>query len=122
MQKRGTLKPGIRFAASAVLLSLAASAAAQQDQPPPPVNLDRIEITGSNIRRIEGESGLPVQIITREQMIDGGVQTAQELLERISANQSFGGVNPALGEGSTVVGMTAASLRGLGSYRTLVLL
>ena len=47
----------------------------------------KVEVTGSNIKRTEGESGLPVQIITREDLINGGVQTAQELLERISANQ-----------------------------------
>ena len=63
-----------------------------------------------------------MQVITREELINGGVQTMQELLERISANQSFGGSNPALGEGNSLAGFTAASLRGLGSQRTLVLL
>jgi iron complex outermembrane receptor protein len=82
----------------------------------------KVEVTGSNIKRVEGESGLPVQVITREELINGGVQTAQELLQRISANQSFGGWNEAKGEGSNLVGFTAASLRGLGSQRTLVLL
>jgi iron complex outermembrane receptor protein len=81
-----------------------------------------VVITGSNIARVEGESGLPVQVITREELQHGGVQTMQELLERISANQSFGGSNPALGVNSSLVGFTAASLRGLGSQRTLVLL
>src|SRR5207249_9702565 len=52
----------------------------------------------------------------------GGIQTAQELLERVSANQSFGSSNAALGIGSYLTGYTAASLRGLGSERTLVLL
>src|SRR5258705_7153550 len=65
---------------------------------------------------------MPLQIITREELLNGGVQTMQELLDRISANQSFGGFNEAKGEGSTLVGFTGASLRGLGSQRTLVLL
>src|SRR5689334_3602570 len=82
----------------------------------------KVEVTGSNLRRLEGESGLPLQIITREELLNGGVQTAQELLERISANQSFGSWNEAKGEGDPRVGFTAASLRGLGYQRTLVLL
>ena len=45
------------------------------------VKLDKVEVTGSNIRRIEGESGLPVQVITREELQIGGVQTMQELLD-----------------------------------------
>jgi len=82
----------------------------------------RIDVTGSNIRRTESEGALPLSVITREEIDHAGIQTAQELLERISANQSFGGANPALGIGSFLTGFTAASLRGLGSERTLVLL
>jgi len=82
----------------------------------------RIEVTGSNIKRTESEGALPLQTITRDDIVKGGIQTAQELLERISANQSFGTENAALGIGSSVTGYTAASLRGLGAERTLVLL
>jgi len=110
-----------RVATGGFLLSVAVSAGAQQDAGPV-VKLDKVMVTGSNIVRIEGESGLPVQVITREELTNGGVQTVQELLDRISANQSFGGFNEAKGEGNTLVGFTAASLRGLGSQRTLVLL
>ena len=108
-------------ACAGAVAPLAAPALAQQDAPPV-ATLARVEVTGSNIARVEGESGLPVQVITREELQQGGVQTMQELLERISANQSFGGSNPALGVNNTLVGFTAASLRGLGSQRTLVLL
>jgi iron complex outermembrane receptor protein len=82
----------------------------------------RVDVTGSHIKGTESEGALPLQIITRDEMLNGGVQTAQELLERVSANQSFGSSNPALGIGSMLTGFTAASLRGLGSERTLVLL
>jgi iron complex outermembrane receptor protein len=121
MRKRKMANLRTRLASGGVLLGVAVSAAGQQEAPTT-VNLGRVEVTGSNIRRIEGESGLPVQVISRQELINGGVQTAQELLERISANQSFGGSNEAKGEGSTLTGFTAASLRGLGSARTLVLL
>jgi len=82
----------------------------------------RVDVTGSNIRRIESESGLPLQIIERQELVNGGVQTVQELLERISANQSFGGWTEAMGGGNARFGFTGASLRGLGTQRTLVLL
>ena len=105
-----------------VMLGLFADATGAADDVAAPVPLGRIEVTGSNLKVVEGESGLPVQVITRETMLEGGVQTMQELLARISANQSFGGFNEAMGIGSTLVGFTSASLRGLGSQRTLVLL
>ena len=118
-----------RFATGAMLAGAAMTAAAQQSLPlaaqqdlAPVVQLAKVEVTGSKIARIDGESGLPVQIITREELLDGGVQTMQELLQRISANQSFGSFTPAQGEGKILVGFTAASLRGLGSQRTLILL
>jgi iron complex outermembrane receptor protein len=52
------------------------------------VKPDRVEVTGAHIARFEGESGLPAQGITREELQHGGVQTVQELVERISASQS----------------------------------
>src|SRR6266496_4566355 len=121
MRRGNNATVGSQLAAGGLMLGVAMSAAGQQEATSI-VKLDKVEVTGSNIRRVEGESGLPVQIITRDEMINGGVQTAQEVLERISANQSFGGWNEARGEGNTLVGFTAASLRGLGSQRTLVLL
>jgi iron complex outermembrane receptor protein len=125
-RKRAEMRARMRAArrsliASGLLFGVATSTLAQQD-PLPVVKLEKVEVTGSNIPRVEGESGLPLQILTREELADGGVQTAQELLERISANQSFGGWNEAKGVGHTIVGFTGASLRGLGSQRTLVLM
>jgi iron complex outermembrane receptor protein len=111
----------LRICLGALWLCAAFAAAAQQSSPAD-VKMEKIEVVGTHIARIEGESGLPVQVITREELFEGGVQTMQELLERISANQSFGGFNEALGIGTTLVGFTAASLRGLGSQRTLILL
>src|SRR5215831_2560218 len=82
----------------------------------------KIDVTGTNIKRTEGEGALPVQTITARQIQEAGLQNTSELLQTISANQSFGSFNLAGGEGSNLVGFTGASLRGLGSQRTLVLL
>ena len=82
----------------------------------------RVEVTGSNIKRIEGEGALPVQVITRQEIEQVGIQTAIGVVERLSANSSIGGLNLQGSEGGSAVGYAAASLRGLGSARTLVLL
>ena len=114
-----------RLAAAMVAVGSAcvpAGALAQSSAPGAAPPRERIDITGSNIPRVEGETGLPVQIITRGELERGGVQTAQDILERVSANQSFGSWNDAKGVGDTRAGFTSASLRGLGSERTLVLL
>jgi len=81
----------------------------------------RVEVTGSNIRRIEGEGALPVQTITREDIDRSGATNAVELLNLISANNSAGSV--AIGNiiGSTTFANQTASLRGLGGPATLVL-
>src|SRR5436189_4223202 len=82
----------------------------------------RVDVTGSNIKRIEGEGALPVQTITRGDIEREGLQSAAEVVDRLSANSSIGGLNMAGSEGSTLTGFAAASLRGIGSARTLVLL
>jgi iron complex outermembrane receptor protein len=84
--------------------------------------IEKIEVTGSNIKRIEGETALPVTVISREEIQRTGVTTAAELLDRISA-ATVAGYALAVGVGdSGTPGLSAASLRGLGSTNTLILL
>ena len=47
---------------------------------------ERIEITGSNIKRVQDEGALPVQIITRKDIDRRGVTSVEELMMLISAN------------------------------------
>src|SRR5512141_1901488 len=87
-----------------------------------PERLDRVEITGSAIKRIEGESALPVTTITRQEIDQLGVSTAAELIDKLVANNGQGYTQAlALGD-SARPGFSGASLRGLGSNSTLVLL
>ena len=37
----------------------------------------KVDVTGSNIRRVEGEGALPVQVITREEIDRTGAQIAR---------------------------------------------
>src|SRR5574337_253712 len=98
-------------------LALLATGALAQE----PVQVERVEVVGSRLPRIDAETALPVQIIRREQIERSGAQNAEELLQRVVANA--GGHPEALGLGDGVTpGLSSASLRGLGTGETLVLL
>jgi iron complex outermembrane receptor protein len=91
------------------------ASAAAQDAP------QRVEITGSSIKRIDAETALPVQVITREEISRTGVANTEQLLQQISSMSGQGGINNATGAGNSTYGQASISLRGLGEDRTLVL-
>lgn len=82
----------------------------------------KVDVTGSNVKRVEGEGALPVQVITIESIERQGVQTAAQVIERLAVNSTTGAITIASTEGNTAAGAAGASLRGLGTTRTLVLL
>ena len=116
--KRKTLASALVQALGAgVTLSLIATGAlAQQAQ-----RVEKIEVTGSNIKRVDTETAAPVQIITREEIERTGKTTITELLRSLPANLT-GGLNDLTGSNSFSSGASSISLRGLGSTGTLVLL
>ena len=83
-----------------------------------PARGERIEVTGSNIKRIEGETALPVTVITRRDIENMGAQSTEEVVRRISANTAMYS-DTTQGVGYAV---SNANLRGLGASSTLVLL
>ena len=99
-------------------LGLAAVAPAWAQQP---AAKERIEVTGSNIKRVEGETALPVTVITREEIDRSGATSAVELLQLVAANNSFGNSTYTSTIGATTFSANTASLRGLTGGRTLVL-
>jgi len=102
---------------SAVLALAATSALAQDAQ-----KLERIEITGSSIKRIDAETAVPLTVVTRESIDKSGASNVQELVDRLSSNNGGGrSLGESIGD-SNATGQTGASLRGLGRERTLVLL
>jgi len=82
---------------------------------------ERVVITGTAIKRLDAETAVAVQIVTREEIARSGVQSTEELLQSIAAVSSQGGVVNATGAGSSTYGRSTISLRGLESARTLVL-
>lgn len=110
-------------AAAAVLLG---GVAALTAVPSVAQEAQRIEITGSSIRRIAGETALPVTVIRVEDLTRQGVTSTEQAISRIAANQSNFGASSSIG--GTTGGKSEADLRGLSgptgvnSNKTLVLL
>lgn len=109
------------LAAAIALIGLAGGAVAQSDAG------QRVEITGSSIKRIAAEGALPVQVITRAELERDGITTAEQLIMMLSTN---GNGLDNLASNADVVngaargnnGASSANLRGQGSSATLVLL
>ncbi|WP_404340637.1 TonB-dependent receptor [Pseudoalteromonas mariniglutinosa] len=84
--------------------------------------VERIEVTGSRIKRSDIEGPSPVQSISRADIDNMGYDNLQQLLERmpVAGNGTFStrGNN----QDSTANGAAAVSLRGLGADATLVLI
>ena len=82
----------------------------------------RIEITGSSIKRIDAETALPVQVMTRQDIQKSGATNVEQLMQTISAAASSGALMSNASSGATTGSISSISLRGLTSLRTLVLI
>ena len=105
---------------SLFVLGMATHAVAQVGQ--------RVEITGSSIKRLADEGALPLQVISASEIEQMGVVSAEQLVDTLAANSAnvdnstsrnnvFGAEQDRLTGGSSF-----ANLRGLGPTGTLVLL
>lgn len=81
--------------------------------------VERIEVTGSRIKRSDLEGANPVQVITRADLVASGITNMGDILQEIPS-VAGAGTNTAINNGGS--GAIRVSLRGLGSQRTLVLL
>ena len=79
---------------------------------------EKIEVTGSNIKRIEGETALPVTVITRQDIDRMGAVTTEDILKRITASTA----NYSDSTQGVGYAVSNANLRGIGASSTLVLL
>ena len=82
--------------------------------------LDRVEITGSSIRRIDSESALPVVVLKRADIERSGATSTVDLLQKLSTVQGQTGESASVGGGS--FGFSGVSIHNVGETRTLVLL
>ena len=87
--------------------------------------MQRVEITGSSIKRLVSETANPLTVFRAEEFARQGLSTAEEVLNRIPSNQSSVGSGNVVGgnaSGLPTGGQASADLRGLGGDKTLVLL
>jgi iron complex outermembrane receptor protein len=113
MFKKTKVSAALAAAFSGGLLLSALPAAAQQ-------TLERVEVTGSRIKRVDAETASPVQVITREEIEKSGAATVADVIRGLTSDNN-GSIPTAFGSGFAA-GASAVSLRGLGVNSTLVLL
>ncbi|WP_228895239.1 TonB-dependent receptor [Pseudoduganella aquatica] len=99
------------------LLSVLGQAYAQEAAQQP---MQRVEITGSNIRRAQAETASPVQTLSRADIEKSGKTTVAELMQTLAVDNQ--GSVPMTFGGGFASGASGISLRGLGAASTLVLI
>src|SRR5687767_11662551 len=107
MFRRTKLSKGLALAFGGSLAVVAAPGLAQQVQ-----QLERVEVTGSNIKRIDAESANPIQIISREEIRRTGANSVRELINALPA--ATASLSDISGSNSFASGGSSASLRNLG--------
>jgi len=100
--------------------TLLAIAAQAQDTTPTPPETQRVEITGSAIKRIAIEGALPIQTLTQDDIKKSGVTTVTDLIQGLPAMQGFETSSQSVNGGGG--GVTNASIHAIGASYTLVLL
>lgn len=106
----------LAFSSTAVLTSFPTLA-----QQAAPQELQRVEVTGSNIRRTDTETASPVQVITKQEIEQTGKGTVAEYLQTLTSDGQ-GSVPFTYGRGFSGATSSGISLRGLGANATLVLI
>ena len=113
--KRLTLATTQCLGIGIVAVALPATSFAQE-----PKKVEKIEVTGSNIKRVDTETIAPVQIITREDIEKSTKSSVAELIRDLPINN--GGSYNETFTNSFSPGASGVSFRGLGQKNTLVLL
>jgi iron complex outermembrane receptor protein len=119
--KTTKLRDAIKFAIAVGTIAGTGSAFAQDAAPAPQekeaTTLDRIEVTGSRIKRTDIETSQPVFSLSRDDIQAQGLTSVGDVIQNITSNGST--LNTTMNNGGN--GETRVSLRNLGSNRTLVL-
>src|SRR4051812_12932675 len=109
-----------KVAAALMLAFNAAMSVGVRAEDAPSTDTQRVEVTGSSIKRIASEGAVPIQTITEADIKKSGFTTTTELVQNLSAMQGFTTASQSINGGGG--GVTTASLHDMGSQYTLVLL
>ncbi len=113
MVERTSINMAALLALGMTLIAAPAPGAAQDVQ--------RVEITGSSIKRIDGETAAPITVIKREDIERSGVSSVEQLMRNVAAAVSSNSTAAATAASATTGGISTISLRGLTAERTLIL-
>lgn len=113
MFRRTKVNAGVLAALGAMSIASAPAQAQQQ-------TLERVEITGSSIKRVAAEGALPVQTVSKSEIARSGATSVVELIQKLPAMQ--GGITEGDAIGGGGGGAAEASIHNLNGDRTLVLL
>lgn len=97
-------------------LALSMGMAYAQDAAP----IQRVEITGSSIKRIAAEASLPVQTFNQKDIARTGVTSVTDFIQQLPVMQGFSVSADSVGGGGG--GVTTASIHDVGDQYTLVLI
>lgn len=116
-------KPKLHPLSKAVCFALSAFAASSHaqtsDAAPEPI-MQRVEVTGSNIKRMDTETASPVTVLRRDEIKATGANTVRQILDTLTSFDT--GTLRDDGQSSSFArGASGASMRGLGKGATLVL-
>ena len=101
--------------AGGLALGMQAAVAQTEDAP-----IQRVEITGSSIKRITAEGALPVQTLTKAQIEQSGAASVADLIATLPSMQGFTTSSMSVNGGGG--GLQSASIHSIGEGYTLVLL
>jgi iron complex outermembrane recepter protein len=113
------VRSGLGVGAALTLGWPAAPTALAQTQLAEQTPVEKVEVTGSHIKRAEAETAENIQIITSQDIERGGQPTVADYLRTLSAN--FAAFNETFTD-SFAAGAAGFALRGLSQKNTLVLL
>ncbi|MCJ8275415.1 MAG: TonB-dependent receptor plug domain-containing protein, partial [Bdellovibrionales bacterium] len=91
----------------------------KDDVEAPKPKIEKIEVTGSHIKRIDVEGPTPLLVIDNDDLLRSGYNSVSDVL-RDAGVSSFGSFREVGGQQGA--GTSAVDLRGLGQVRTLILL
>jgi hypothetical protein len=92
------------------------------DAPEERVKLEAFTVTGSNIRRVDAETALPVTVVDSTDIELRGGSTGAELFETLTIAQPSVLTESAIGSQGARADVNSVDLRGLGAGSTLMLI
>ena len=120
MSNTSKLAGAIKFALFVGAASSIASVSAFAQEKDAAKTLDRVEVTGSRIKRVDAETTQPVAVVTRADIEKSGLTNVFDILNNITSSDGSG-LSTTTTQTNGSDGSQNISLRGLGSDRTLVL-